>query len=111
MALQIDPTVADKISITIKQSISELSPQQQQQFCEEFKRKARNNGSMIALAILFPIQLFFLGKTGLGIAFLLTSGGCGIWWLIEIFMTAGRVQQYNDSLAYTIIQNIKLMSK
>jgi TM2 domain-containing membrane protein YozV len=34
------------------------------------------------------IDRFYLGYTGLGIAKLLTCGGCGIWGLIDIIMIA-----------------------
>lgn len=32
------------------------------------------------------IDRFYLGYTGLGIAKLLTGGGCGIWWLIDLIL-------------------------
>lgn len=34
------------------------------------------------------IDRFYLGYTGLGIIKLLTLGGCGIWWLIDIILIA-----------------------
>jgi TM2 domain-containing membrane protein YozV len=36
------------------------------------------------------IDRFYLGYTGLGIAKLLTLGGCGIWALIDFIMIAMR---------------------
>lgn len=30
------------------------------------------------------IDRFYLGYTGLGILKLVTAGGCGIWWLIDL---------------------------
>ncbi|MBR1449214.1 MAG: TM2 domain-containing protein [Prevotella sp.] len=41
------------------------------------------------------IDRFMLGETGLGVAKLLTCGGCGIWGLIDIFTAGGRTRKYN----------------
>lgn len=37
----------------------------------------------------FGVDRFYLGYVGLGILKLLTVGGCGIWWLIDIILIAG----------------------
>lgn len=34
------------------------------------------------------IDRFYLGYTGLGIVKLLTGGGCGIWWLVDVILIA-----------------------
>ncbi|MEO0080045.1 MAG: TM2 domain-containing protein [candidate division WOR-3 bacterium] len=34
------------------------------------------------------IDRFYLGYIGLGIVKLLTAGGCGIWWLIDVILIA-----------------------
>jgi hypothetical protein len=34
------------------------------------------------------IDRFYLGYIGLGVLKLLTGGGCGIWWLIDVILIA-----------------------
>ncbi len=47
------------------------------------------------LALIFSIVLgtlgvdrFYLGYVGLGILKLVTLGGCGVWWLIDVILIA-----------------------
>jgi hypothetical protein len=43
----------------------------------------------------FGIDRFYMGQVGMGIGKLLTGGGCGVWWLIDIILIATRSS--NDS--------------
>ena len=40
-------------------------------------------------------EYFYIGKTGLGVAKLLTCGGAGIWSLINLFTIMKSVREYN----------------
>jgi TM2 domain-containing membrane protein YozV len=41
------------------------------------------------------VDRFLIGDIGLGVGKLLTAGGCGIWWLIDIFMISNATKQKN----------------
>jgi hypothetical protein len=43
----------------------------------------------------FGIDRFYMGQVGMGIGKLLTAGGCGVWWLIDVILIATRSS--NDS--------------
>ena len=88
----------------------ELSDEQQGWFLREYQRRSRSVGWMMVLAILFPIQLFFLRKVLMGVVFLLTGGGFGIWYLVEWFLTPGRVRAYNEAVAMSLIHHLKAFS-
>ena len=44
----------------------------------------------------FGVDRFYLGKIGTGIVKLLTIGGLGIWWLIDLILTLAGVQRDKD---------------
>jgi TM2 domain-containing membrane protein YozV len=85
----------------------ELTPDQQAVFSAHYNSRKRNTALMVLLAIFFPIQLFLLGKIGLGILFWLTAGGLGVWYVIEWFLTPGRVRDYNARVASDTLNLIK----
>ena len=41
------------------------------------------------------IDRFYIGDTGLGVAKLLTCGGCGIWTLVDYFLIMKRTKEKN----------------
>ena len=51
----------------------------------------KNGLVCLLFVLLLPglgIHRFYVGKVGTGIVFLLTLGGLGIWWLIDLIMIA-----------------------
>ena len=55
----------------------------------------------LLLLLLLPplgIHRMYVGKVGTGLLFLLTAGGCGIWWLIDlIILLTGGFKDINGS--------------
>jgi len=111
MPLEIKPSIAKNLPVMVKKTLSDMTTDDQMLFQIEFEKKSVNTVTMVVLSIFFPIQLFLLGKVGLGIVFILTGGGFFIWYLFEIFNTPKRVIEYNGDIATKIITDMKLMSK
>ena len=43
----------------------------------------------------FGVDRFLLGQTGLGVGKLLTLGGCGIWWLVDLILIMDATRKSN----------------
>ena len=50
----------------------------------------------------FGIDRFVLGQTVLGLFKLITLGGCGLWWFIDLFLIMGATKDINAQSAYRI---------
>jgi hypothetical protein len=87
-----------------------LGEEKKAAFVSRYKAARRSMAVMMALAIIFPIQLLLLGKVLLGILFLITGGGFGIWYVVEWFLTPGRVREYNAKAANDILAGMAAAS-
>jgi hypothetical protein len=81
------------------EAFQELTDEQKAAFVASYQGRRRSMPLMMAFAILLPIQLFLLGKILLGVLFLLTGGGFGVWYVVEWFLTPKRVREYNTKVA------------
>jgi Na+/glutamate symporter len=104
------PASIAKLSSTISMAYRNMTPEQQSVFEEEYKRTSRSMVAMMLLAFLFPIQLFFLKKTGLGVAFLLTGFFVGLGYFVMLVITPKMVKEYNADRANEAIRNIRYAS-
>lgn len=103
--------ILDEVNSSVKSGLKTLNTEQQNNFVTEYNKKKKDPTLIIILAILFPIQLFLLGKTGLGVAYWLTGGGCGVWWIVEIILANKRTKEYNEDVASQILRDIKIFDK
>lgn len=55
------------------------------------------------------VDRFMLGETGIGVVKLITIGGFGIWWLIDLISVQERTRAYNGRLFDETVQNSKLL--
>lgn len=83
----------------IKQSIMfSLENMSDEQFLNLMKINIKNPSVTLVLAILFGgygIDRFYIGDIGIGVLKLLTAGGFGILWLIDIINAKRKTIEYN----------------
>ena len=66
---------------------------------------------MLVLAVTvggLGVDRFLLDDVGLGVLKLITGGGLGIWWLVDIFTVDGRTKDYNFRVFNEVLQNAQL---
>ncbi len=64
----------------------------------QLQGKIKSTGVAIFFWFLIGAHFAYLDKWGLQLLFWLTIGGLGIWWLIELFLSPGRVATYNEGI-------------
>ena len=109
--LYISASIADSLPSMVKNELAKLSAQKQEEFVEEYKRKAKSVGiAYLFLIVILAMHYGYLRKWGLQIVFWLTGGGFFIWWLIDLFRLVGLVKNYNKDVATDTMRNLKAMS-
>lgn len=51
----------------------------------------------------FGIDRFLIGDIGMGFLKLITAGGAGIWWIVDIFVTYKKAREQNFAKIMTMI--------
>lgn len=93
--------------------IQGLSEQQQVLFSSQFASEKRDRTLIFVVSLILGylgVDRFLVGDIGWGVLKLLTFGGCGILWLVDLFLIWGRVDDYNRRKAHEIVSTIRMMT-
>ena len=86
--------------------VKDFTEQQKMMFLTQYNATKKDGGTVLVLS-LFSLDRFLLGQVGLGILKLITFGGFGLWWLVDIFSTKSRTGDFNRARALEIAAMIK----
>ena len=89
----------------------DLTEQQKVLFNGQFASEKKDRTLVFVLSVLFGtlgVDRFMVGDVGFGILKLLTFGGCGILWLVDLFLIWGRVDDFNRRKASELVTAIKM---
>jgi len=88
-----------------------MTEQQKFLFQAQYGSERRDRVLILIISILLGylgIDRFLVGDIGLGLLKLLTGGVCGIFWLVDLFLITGRVDDYNRRKASEIAMAIRM---
>ena len=89
---------ADKISPEFIETIRERLLNADDGTAQALFANLKSPTTMLIISILlggYGIDRFMLGETGMGVAKLLTCGGCGIWAFIDWFSISDKTKKFN----------------
>ena len=94
----------------------EMTDSQQKQFIMFYQGKRKDEQTILLLTIIgffgfAGIQRFVVGEVGMGIAYFLTAGFCGIGTIIDILNHKKITFEYNQKQAYEAAAMVNIMNK
>ena len=105
--------MAELTMIEQQMMAKDLSPEQRMLFNSQLSSSLKDRNTVLILSVIFGgwgVDRFFVGDMGLGLLKLFTLGGCGILWLIDIFMIRGRADEFNRNKAHEILAGVRMMT-
>lgn len=109
-SLLVSNSVTKNLPSMVRNELAKMSPQKQEEFVEEYKRKEKSVGMGYVCWFLLGIQYAYVHKWGLQIIYWLTGGGFLIWMFIDLFRMPKIIGDYNKDLATDIMRNLKAIS-
>ncbi|MDB9741950.1 TM2 domain-containing protein [Akkermansiaceae bacterium] len=92
-------------SASITESVNQLDSLQQDRFYREYKSKKKSSITSFILWF-FGIHYLYYREWFFQFLFIITFGGIGIWWLIDLIRLRKTVKNYNHSLAVDLLNRV-----
>jgi len=111
-SLYISNSILEELPAMVRNELSSMSAQKQEEFVEEFKRKRKSVGiGYLFILLVFSTHYGYVNKWGMQVLFWLTGGGLFIWWIVDLFRIPSMVRNYNKDIATDIMRNLKAISR
>ncbi len=104
---QVPQEFYEQLPYHIIEKITNLNSDQYRAFMSHYQTEGKSPKTAFLLALFFGIGFYFyLGKPGLGILFLITAGGFGIWAIYNCIKAKQITLKVNEELAIKILSQI-----
>lgn len=102
--------------ISIKAATEGMTENQSQQFIAMYSANRKDQQTLLLLALvgllgIAGIQRFVIGQTGMGVAYLLTCGFCGIGTIIDAVNANKLAAEHNQAEAMKAANMVKMLTK
>jgi hypothetical protein len=102
--------MAELSALELAEMSKPLTDPQRMIFNHQYASDKKDRGTAVILAV-FGYDRLWLGDIALGIIKYITAGGCGIWWLVDLFTASNRADEHNRKKAREIIEGIQLSAR
>ena len=97
--LLIPASIMDHLPAMVRNELATLSPQQQSEFLDEFRRQRKSIGAAYAFWFFFAVHYGYLRQWANQLLFWFTCGGMFVW--------TGLVRDFNRDVAIEVLRNMK----
>lgn len=90
-----------------------LSQEQRMLFNSQMSGAMKDRNTTLILSVIlggWGVDRFYIGDIGMGLLKLFTFGGCGVLWLIDLFIIRGRADDYNRRKAEEILAGVQMIA-
>lgn len=107
-SLLIPQSIASNLPAMVRNELATLDAQRQEEFVEEYERKAKSVGVAYLLWILLGFHYGYLGNWGMQVLYWLALWPTfGIWAIIDLFRIPKMVRNYNKDRAVEVLRSLK----
>jgi len=103
--LMVPNSVADSLPSMVRNELAKLPASSQEEFVEEYKRRAKSTGTAYALWFFLGWHYAYIGKWGVQLLYWATGGGVLLWAIADLFRISGLVKNFNKDIAVDVMRN------
>ena len=108
--IHLSDSLKKQIPDAVFQKLESMDETARHAFVEEFSRKKKSPALAFWLLLPFGMHYAYAGRVWLTLIFLITFGGFGIWWFIDLFRVWGMVRERNRSIAIQVLRDIQVLN-
>jgi hypothetical protein len=106
----IPPSISADLPSMVRNELTRLSAQKQEEFIEEYRRNCKSIGMAYVCWCLLGVQYAYHRKWGLQALYWLTGWGFMIWAVIDLFRIPSMTKSYNKDVAVDVLRNLKAIN-